>query len=58
MILQKQPEALWLIALLAGHMLLGLAYGLNMPLFEAPDEPGHYLFVRYIQACRALPVQT
>ena len=39
-------------------MLLGLAYGLNMPLFEAPDEPGHYLFVRYLQAYRALPVQT
>ena len=45
-------------AILALHILLGLGFGLNAPLFESPDEPGHYLFVRYLQAYRRLPVQT
>ena len=45
-------------AILALHVLLGLGFGLNTPLFESPDEPGHYLFVRYLQAYGRLPVQT
>jgi len=44
--------------ILALHVLLGLGFGLNTPLFESPDEPGHYLFVRYLQAYGRLPVQT
>ena len=47
-----------LVAILALHILLGLGFGLNTPLFESPDEPGHYLFVRYLQAYGRLPVQT
>ncbi len=46
-----------LALLLAGHLLLGLGYGLAAPLLEAPDEPGHYLYVRYLQAYHQLPVQ-
>src|SRR5258707_15831684 len=45
-------------AILALHVLLGLGFGLNTPLFESPDEPGHYLFVRFLQAYGRLPVQT
>ena len=44
--------------ILALHVLLGLGFGLNTPLFESPDEPGHYLYVRYLQAYGRLPVQT
>jgi len=40
------------------HVLLGLGVGLNSPPFESTDEPGHYLFVRYLQAYHRLPVQT
>ena len=67
MIPEKSPASqrrrtLWrgliLAALLAGQVALGLAYGLNTPLFESPDEAGHYLFVRYVQAYGTLPVQT
>lgn len=47
-----------LLLILGGHLLLGAAYGLRLPLFESPDEPGHYLYVRYLQAYRRLPVQT
>jgi 4-amino-4-deoxy-L-arabinose transferase-like glycosyltransferase len=45
-------------AILVLHVLLGLGFGLNTPLFESPDEPGHYLFVRFLQAYGRLPVQT
>jgi len=45
-------------AILALHVLLGLGFGLSTPLFESPDEPGHYLFVRFLQAYGRLPVQT
>ena len=47
-----------LAVIVALHLLLGLGFGLNTPLFESPDEPGHYLFVRYLQAFGRLPVQT
>jgi hypothetical protein len=49
----------WLfLVILVCHVLLGAAYGLWLPLFESPDEPGHYLYVRHLQAHRQLPVQT
>jgi 4-amino-4-deoxy-L-arabinose transferase-like glycosyltransferase len=32
--------------------------GLVTPVFEAPDEANHFLFVRYLQLHRDLPVQT
>jgi len=40
------------------HLLLGLAFNYYTPIFEPPDEDGHFLFVRYLQEQRALPVQT
>jgi 4-amino-4-deoxy-L-arabinose transferase-like glycosyltransferase len=47
-----------LLLLVGGHLFLGSAYGLYLPLFESPDEPGHFLFVRYLTAYGRLPVQT
>jgi hypothetical protein len=47
-----------LALILALHMLLGLAFGVVTPLFEAPDEANHFLFIRYLQLNRRLPVQT
>lgn len=44
--------------ILAMHVALGLGFGLATPIFEAPDEENHYLFVRYLQIHRALPIQT
>lgn len=35
----------------------GLAFNLTTPLFEAPDEENHFLFIRYLQIYHALPVQ-
>ena len=48
----------WLLPLiLLVHTALGVAFSLATPLFEPPDEANHYLFVRYLQVHRALPVQ-
>ncbi len=52
------PRRVLLAAIVGLHLLLGLGFGFNTPLFESPDEPGHYLFVRYLQAFGRLPVQT
>ena len=55
----RRSAAPWpLLLILLGHVVLGAAYGLNLPLLESPDEAGHYLFVRYLQAYGTLPIQT
>jgi len=47
-----------LTLILALHTALGIGFGLATPIFEAPDEANHFLFVRYVQIYHALPVQT
>lgn len=44
-------------AVVALHLGLSLAFNLTIPIFESPDESNHFLFVRYVQAYRALPIQ-
>ncbi len=45
----------YLLVLLAILGLLGLAYSLVTPLFEAPDEVWHYAYVRYLVDQHTLP---
>jgi hypothetical protein len=47
---------IFLVILLA-HIILGVSFSLTTPVFEAPDEDGHYLFVRYLQLYHTLPIQ-
>jgi 4-amino-4-deoxy-L-arabinose transferase-like glycosyltransferase len=48
----------WPLILIVGlHAILGIAFGLATPIFEAPDEANHFLFVRYLQVYHTLPVQ-
>ena len=42
---------------LAAFVALGVAYSMALPLFEAPDEGAHYLYVDYIARNFALPDQ-
>ncbi len=46
-----------LMLILTIHVVLGITFGLATPIFEAPDEDSHFLFVRYLQLHHALPVQ-
>src|SRR5438105_3074924 len=43
------------IVLLGLHVVFSLAYSLITPLWEAPDEIGHYTYARYIAMHAALP---
>ena len=47
-----------LAGLVLAHVVLGLWFNTATPIFEAPDEDGHYLFIRYLQLYHSLPVQT
>ena len=47
----------WLGLIVAGHVCLGLAYNFITPVFEGPDEPNHFLYIRHLQATGSLPVQ-
>ena len=48
-----QKTALGLILL--SFVLLSTAYNVLQPMWEAPDEPAHFGFVRYVQIHHALP---
>jgi hypothetical protein len=41
--------------LLVAFVLLTILYSLNTPLFEAPDEPWHYAYVRWLAEGHGLP---
>ncbi len=59
MLTQKSLRARWwLLLILVGHAVLSLAVNFVTPVFEGPDEPNHYLFIRYLQVNGALPVQS
>lgn|GEM_PF-1180568 len=46
-----------LAVIVIGHWLLSLGFNYITPIFEGPDEPNHFLFVRYLQLYHQLPVQ-
>ena len=45
----------YLVGLLLAFGLLGTIYSLTTPLFEAPDEPWHYAYVRWLAEGHGLP---
>jgi 4-amino-4-deoxy-L-arabinose transferase-like glycosyltransferase len=44
-----------LVAILLAYVPLALLYSAATPLWEAPDEPSHYLYVEYLAVHGALP---
>lgn len=46
-----------ILAILAAYLALAVTYGLVNPLFEAPDEPQHFWFIKHVADHGALPVQ-
>lgn len=39
------------------YLLLSLVYNVTVPIFEAPDEPQHFMFVKHLADGKGLPVQ-
>lgn len=46
-----------LLVILVSHFALGLVYNYANPVFEAPDEVWHYLYVRHVAEGKGLPRQ-
>src|SRR5512139_1971244 len=45
-----------LVFILIAYLALGTAYALQTPAWQAPDEPAHYNYIKFIARNRALPV--
>jgi 4-amino-4-deoxy-L-arabinose transferase-like glycosyltransferase len=45
-----------LAAIVFAYCLLGLAYAVETPKWQSPDEPAHYNYVEYLAEKRSLPV--
>ncbi len=52
----ERPGDLIALALIAGFLLV--SWSVAVPIFEAPDEPHHWLFARYLHDNKQLPVFT
>ncbi len=48
-------ERLAVAALLVGYLALAIVYNVVNPIFEAPDEIWHYLYVRHLSEGKGLP---
>ncbi len=45
-----------LVAVLVLYLLLALLYSMIVPIFEAPDEPAHFLYANDLAAGKGLPI--
>jgi len=45
-----------IILILFAFLGLGVLYSVTVPLFEAPDEDGHYTYMKYMAEGRGLPI--
>lgn len=39
------------------YVVLAIFYSLSVPHWEAPDEPGHFAYIRHLRETRTLPIQ-
>ena len=46
----------FVVLIVAAYLVIGALYAVKTPAWQAPDEPAHYNYVRYIVEHRALPV--
>jgi len=47
-----------IVSILFAFLILAACYGIATPVFEAPDEPAHYFYVKYVADTGTLPVIT
>jgi 4-amino-4-deoxy-L-arabinose transferase-like glycosyltransferase len=58
MILSSHWVRIVLLAILLGYLVAGVSYAHFTPAWQAPDEPAHYNYVRYVAENGHLPVLT
>ena len=54
--MSQRTAQLILLVILGVYLALGAAYATQTPAWQAPDEPAHYNYIRYLAEARALPV--
>jgi 4-amino-4-deoxy-L-arabinose transferase-like glycosyltransferase len=52
----RRPAIWILITVVVAYCVLGVLYAIYTPSWQAPDEPAHYNYVRYLVEQRRLPV--
>jgi len=55
MLMNTSQERILLGAILVLYLVLGSLFAIKTPLWQVPDEPAHYNYVRYVAEQRALP---
>jgi 4-amino-4-deoxy-L-arabinose transferase-like glycosyltransferase len=54
--MSRRAAHLTLAVILLVYLALGAAYAVQTPAWQAPDEPAHYNYIRFIAATKTLPV--
>lgn len=54
--MSRSTAALLLLAILIAYCAIGAAYAIATPAWQAPDEPAHYNYIKFIVEQGALPV--
>jgi 4-amino-4-deoxy-L-arabinose transferase-like glycosyltransferase len=54
--IRELERSRWLIAVLVLYLGMAVGYSLTVPIFEAPDEPAHFLYANDLAAGDGLPV--
>jgi hypothetical protein len=54
--MSRRAANLTLAVILVTYFALGAAYALQTPVWQAPDEPAHYNYIRFIVEEKTLPV--
>lgn len=49
-------RALWLMVIIATYLVVGTLFAIYTPAWQAPDEPAHYNYVRYLAEQGRFPV--
>jgi len=52
----RQPQRLLLVLIVAGYLVVGTLYAVLTPIWQVPDEPAHYNYIRSLAEGRGLPV--
>ncbi len=54
--MSRTAAVLVLLAILIAYLAIGVAYALNTPPWQNPDEPAHYNYIKFIAENKSLPI--
>ncbi len=54
--MSRAAATLILLVILIAYLVIGVAYVLNTPPWQSPDEPAHYNYIKFIADNKSLPI--